>query len=176
MIEVFKNWINTLLMLGIFVIILQLIIPNTNLKKYINTLIGVLVIVTILSPVYDIFKNGNLDESLEVVISNIDEFTKENKTSNNVDADSSDIQNELIISSMQEKVKENILNKFNEKNIEISNIKVVISKTYEITNIDIYINEEIMNDKKYNVNQIIENIKEEYEIDYSKISVVGEVI
>ncbi len=175
MIDVFKNWINTLLMLGIFVIILQLIIPNTNLKKYINTLIGILVIATIISPVYDIFKNGNLDEGLEVVISNIDEFTKESKLES-INENYSDIQNELIISSMQEKIKENITNKFREKDIEILNAKVSISKKYEITNIDVYINKDIISSRKNEVNQIIENIKEEYEIDYSKISVVGEVI
>ena len=35
MIEIFKNWIVSMLCIGIFTTIIQLIIPKTNLKKYI---------------------------------------------------------------------------------------------------------------------------------------------
>lgn len=173
MIDLFKNWINTLLMLGIFVIILQLIIPNTNLKKYINSLVGLLVIVTILSPIYDVFKNGGFNENLELVISNIDEFTKQDQK--NSDAQDN-IQSELIISSMKDKIKENISQKFITQGIQVESVKTEISKDYEVISISIYFEKNIMSTKKDKINRVVDSIKEEYDIDYSNISIVEEGI
>lgn len=169
MIELFKNWINTLLMLGIFITILQLVIPNTNLKKYVNSLIGIVVIVTIISPVYDIFKNGNLEENLNLVLANIDSVKPENTVNVN-----DNIQNKLLVNSMQDKIKENIEEKLKNEDIVASNIRVDVSEKYEISSIEIIFNEKLDNTKKEKINKIVKNIKEEYEIEYSKISVLEE--
>lgn len=169
MIELFKNWINTLLMLGIFITILQLVIPNTNLKKYVNSLIGIVVIVTIISPVYDIFKNGNLEENLNLVLANMDSVKPENTVKVN-----DNIQNKLLVNSMQDKIKENIEEKLKNEDIVASNIRVDVSEKYEISSIEIIFNEKLDNTKKEKINKIVKNIKEEYEIEYSKISVLEE--
>ena len=46
MVDILKNWITTMLCIGIFLTFIQMIVPNTNLKKYIYSLIGVVTIIT----------------------------------------------------------------------------------------------------------------------------------
>ena len=73
MIESFKLWINSMLCIGIFVLFIKLIIPNNNLKKYIYSLIGIITIVTVISPVMDLLNDDSIETSLNQVINNISE-------------------------------------------------------------------------------------------------------
>ena len=53
MVDILKNWITTMLCIGIFLTFIQMIVPNTNLKKYIYSLIGVVTIITLILPAYN---------------------------------------------------------------------------------------------------------------------------
>lgn len=95
MVNLIKNWISSLLCLGIIVAFLQLIIPESKFKKYINSLIGLVMILTVLSPIIKIYKDDELKLSVEEVISTFSSVSgKDSKTtSSNLDINT---QNDLV--------------------------------------------------------------------------------
>ncbi len=171
MLETFRNWINILLGLGIFVTILQLVMPKNKLNKYIYSLIGVITIITIVSPMIDILKNGNMNDSLKEVISNIDtndikDFDSEKYLNVNQDA-----VKESFVSSLKMDIK----NKLMQNNIQIVKSEVFVDSDYNIEKIEINIrkiNEE--NSKISSVTQVVKYINEQYDVDFSKIVVIEE--
>ena len=68
MVDILKNWITTMLCIGIFLTFIQMIVPNTNLKKYIYSLIGVVTIITLILPAYNYFKVNKLKKKSEPLI------------------------------------------------------------------------------------------------------------
>ena len=115
MIENFKAYINTLLCLGIFITILQLIIPKNKSRKYIYSLIGIIMIITVISPVVDLLKNENIEDGINQVLANIDSYKIEESVNDETykEANENTIKNQVIL-----EIKEDIKNKVSEKNIE----------------------------------------------------------
>ena len=74
MLENFKSYINTLLCLGIFIKILQLIIPKNKSRKYIYSLTGIIMIITVISPIVNLLKNEKIEAGINQVLSNIDSY------------------------------------------------------------------------------------------------------
>lgn len=172
MIENFKTYINTLLCLGIFITILQLIIPKNKSRKYIYSLIGIIMIITIISPVTNLLKNQNIEDGINQVIANIDEFKVEESKNNSAykEANEDTIKNQVILG-----IKEDVKNKLSEKNIETSDVQVYLEEDYNIKKITVNINNLSNDDIAFsNLNSVIKYINEEYEIDYSKIEVIEE--
>lgn len=172
MIENFKTYINTLLCLGIFITILQLIIPKNKSRKYIYSLIGIIMIITIISPVANLLKNQNIEDGINQVIANIDEFKVEESKNNSAykEANEDTIKNQVILG-----IKEDVKNKLSEKNIETSDVQVYLEEDYNIKKITVNINNLSNDDIAFsNLNSVIKYINEEYEIDYSKIEVIEE--
>jgi len=172
MIESFKTYINTLLCLGIFVTILQLIVPKNKLRKYIYSLVGIIMIITIISPVVNLLRNENVEDGINQVIANIDEYKLDNSINHESfkEANEDTIKNQMITS-----LKQDIKIKLNNKNIEVNDIQIYLEDDYTIKKINL----EIKNLNNSNIsfsdlNSIIKYINEEYEIDYSKIEVIEE--
>ena len=123
MIDTFKNYINTLLCLGIFVTILQLVIPKNNSRKYIYSLVGIIMIISVISPVINFLKNENVEDSVNQVISNIDSY----KTLDNESDDSKKEANEeLIRNQVINNIKNDIELKLNQYNIKNKNIEIYL--------------------------------------------------
>lgn len=171
MIETFRNWINILLCLGIFITIIQLIMPKNKLRKYIYSLVGIITIITIVSPVMNLLKNENMDESLKQVISNID-------TGN---SDSLDVKkykeasDDAIKTSFVNSLKVDIKNRLLQNEVEVTKIEIFVDFEYNIEKIEINIKKiSENNDKLSSVTQVVKYINEEYDIDLSKIIVIEE--
>lgn len=172
MIEIFRNWIVAMLCLGILVVIVQLVVPKTNLRKYIYSLIGIVTVITIVSPIVDVLKNGNVSDSISSVLdsisSNEDTITV---NSNGVQ----DKQNELLKVQFIDNLKSDIMFKLAHKDVEVNDINISVDDDYNITKIEVKISK--INVEKTNlnsVNEVIKYINSEYDIDYSKISVIEE--
>lgn len=171
MIDLFKNWISVLLCLGIFVTIIRLVIPKNNLRKYIYSLIGIITIIALVSPLIDIFKNNDMQDSIKSVLSNLDE--EENV---NVDTEKySNVKEEAVKKSFIQSIKNDVKSKLEEKSIGVKSVDVFISDNYDIEKIEINI-EKIDTSKASisSVTQIVKYINEEYDIGYSKIEVIEE--
>ena len=171
MIDLFRNWISVLLCLGIFVTIIRLVIPKNNLRKYIYSLIGIITIIALVSPLIDIFKNNDMQDSIKSVLSNLDE--QENV---NVDTEKySNVKEEAVKKSFIQSIKNDVKSKLEEKSIGVKSVDVFISDNYDIEKIEINI-EKIDTSKASisSVTQIVKYINEEYGIGYSKIEVIEE--
>lgn len=115
MIEFIKNWVIQVLVTVIFMILVDMILPNNNFKKYAKLATGLIVMITIITPVFKLF-----DRSIDVeeTISNyITEF--EDKESS---VDRNKIEEEMnkkTVSTYKEKLKgtieQSIYNKTGEK-------------------------------------------------------------
>lgn len=171
MIQAFKVWISSLLCLGIFVTFLELIMPNSKFKKYIYALVGIITIITIVSPIVKLYKDKNLETS-------INDVTKamSNDISNQNDvvstAGTSD-QQQLVKSQFIDSLKKDITSKLTLQGVNVDDVEIEIDSSYNITKLNINI-------KKLNpniatidtVNKVVDYINKEYDIDYSKIFVV----
>ena len=172
MLENFKSYINTLLCLGIFITILQLIIPKNKSRKYIYSLTGIIMIITVISPIVNLLKNEKIEDGINQVLSNIDSY----KIDENVGkedyktANENTIKNQVIL-----KLKNDIKNKLDEKNIKLNNVEVFLEENYEIRKISLNINNLNKDNILFsNLNSVIKYINEEYKVDYSKIEVIEE--
>lgn len=58
MIEAIKEWIIGIVVTIIFMSIVDLILPDSSFKKYAKLATGLIVIITIISPLFRLFKNG----------------------------------------------------------------------------------------------------------------------
>lgn len=171
MIDLFRNWISVLLCLGIFVTIIRLVIPKNNLRKYIYSSIGIITIIALVSPLIDIFKNNDMQDSIKSVLSNLDE--QENV---NVDTEKySNVKEEAVKKSFIQSIKNDVKSKLEGKSIVVKSVDVFISDNYDIEKIEINI-EKIDTSKASisSVTQIVKYINEEYDIGYSKIEVIEE--
>ena len=72
-----KEYISTIIYVAIFSIILELILPNSKLKKYITSLIGLLVVITVSTPVINFLKNEDVILAISTAIDEIT-ISKEN--------------------------------------------------------------------------------------------------
>ncbi|MEG2645441.1 MAG: stage III sporulation protein AF [Clostridia bacterium] len=173
MVEVFKIWISSMLCIGIFITFVQLIIPKTNLKKYIYSLIGIVTILTIVSPVIKLLKENSIEDGIKEVIANIS--IEENHINQNESTKYKEATKETIEQNMILSMKEDIKTKLEEQKVNVNNIDIALDENYNVENIDINIeNINKKNTNIINVNSVINYINKEYGIKYSKISVTEE--
>ena len=172
MIEIFRNWIVAMLCLGILIVIVQLVIPKTNLRKYIYSLIGIVTVITIVSPIVDVLKTGNVSSSISSVLDSM----SSNEDTITVNSDGlQDKQNELLKVQFIENLKSDVMFKLAHKDVVVNSINISVDDDYNITKIEVKIAKINVEKTSLNsVNEVIKYINSEYDIDYSKISVIEE--
>lgn len=172
MIEIFRNWIVAMLCLGILIVIVQLVIPKTNLRKYVYSLIGIVTVITIVSPIVDVLKTGNVSSSISSVLDSM----SSNEDTITVNSDGlQDEQNELLKVQFIENLKSDVMFKLAHKDVVVNSINISVDDDYNITKIEVKIAKINVEKTSLNsVNEVIKYINSEYDIDYSKISVIEE--
>ena len=172
MIEIFRNWIVAMLCLGILIVIVQLIIPKTNLRKYIYSLIGIVTVITIVSPIVDVLKTGNVSSSISSVLDSM----SSNEDTITVNSDGlQDKQNELLKVQFIENLKSDVMFKLAHKDVVVNSINISVDDDYNITKIEVKIAKINVEKTSLNsINEVVKYINSEYDIDYSKISVIEE--
>lgn len=169
MIENFKNWISALLCIGIFISILELILPKSKIKKYIYVLVGIVTTITIVAPGINLLKNDNIAQSVSAVAQNLSENV-------NINSDSG-VENDA--KSQQTMVKEEFINTFKKdveakltlKGITVQEVYVIVNDNYDIQKIQVKVNK-LSGGGLNEVSKVVEYINSEYDIDYSKIEVI----
>ena len=176
MIDIFKNWVSAMLCLGIFVTFIQLIIPKTNLKKYIYSLIGIVTVINLIAPAVNLLKNETVEQGVSEVIANISETNNENVIDENEYSKKND---EVVRKTFAENFKKDITNKLEQKGITVNTIDIFLTEQYNVEKIKINIQKiDIAKSSLSDVNNVVKYINEEYDIEYTKIEVVeeGEVL
>ena len=162
MISFLSSWAEQVILAVIIATILELILPNSKNKKYVQMVIGVYVLFNIISP---IIKNKE-----KLVFSEID-LDKYITTSTKVEQSSMDARLEKIY---LDELENNIKSKFKNAGIEI--IKCTIDAELDTTkkNAGIYsIDVKVKNvDDEKKISKIKQEIIEEYEISEDKIKII----
>lgn len=162
MISFLSSWAEQVILAVIIATILELILPNSKNKKYVQMVIGVYVLFNIISP---IIKNKE-----KLVFSEID-LDKYNTTSTKVEQSSMDARLEKIY---LDELENNIKSKFKNAGIEI--IKCTIDAELDTTkkNAGIHsIDVKVKNvDDEKKISKIKQEIIEEYEISEDKIKII----
>lgn len=162
MINFLSSWAEQVILAVIIATILELILPNSKNKKYVQVVIGVYVLFNIISP---IIKNKE-----KLVFSEID-LDKYITTSTKVEQSSMDARLEKIY---LDELENNIKSKF--KNVGIEIIKCTIDAELDTTkkNAGIHsIDVKVKNvDDEQKISKIKQEIIEEYEISEDKIKII----
>lgn len=162
MISFLSSWAEQVILAVIIATILELILPNSKNKKYVQMVIGVYVLFNIISP---IIKNKE-----KLVFSKID-LDKYITTSTKVEQSSMDARLEKIY---LDELENNIKSKFKNAGIEI--IKCTIDAELDTTkkNAGIHsIDVKVKNvDDEKKISKIKQEIIEEYEISEDKIKII----
>lgn len=162
MINFLSSWAEQVILAVIIATILELILPNSKNKKYVQMVIGVYVLFNIISP---IIKNKE-----KLVFSEID-LDKYITTSTKVEQSSMDARLEKIY---LDELENNIKSKFKNAGIEI--IKCTIDAELDTTkkNAGIHsIDVKVKNvDDEKKISKIKQEIIEEYEINEDKIKII----
>lgn len=137
LINFISQWIKSVVMIFIVISILEIVIPNSNLKKYVNMFIGFLIIIVVITPIvklldrhYDIEKEIFRNIVEEIEIQNYDNekilLVQENQIKelyiNKIKADVSQILKEVTdydISTINISIYEDDINFGNIKDVEI---------------------------------------------------------
>ena len=162
MINFLSSWAEQVILAVIIATILELILPNSKNKKYVQMVIGVYVLFNIISP---IIKNKE-----KLVFSEID-LDKYITTSTKVEQSSMDARLEKMY---LDELENNIKSKFKNAGIEI--IKCTIDAELDATkkNAGIHsIDVKVKNvDDEQKISKIKQEIMEEYEISEDKIKII----
>ena len=172
MIEIFKGWVSAMLCVGIFITFIQLIIPKTNLKKYIYSLIGIITVITVVSPVINLLKNKDVEESVSQVIANI----SNGDVAEEIDADGyQEKTEETLRETFGQNMKNDIKSKLEQQGIVVKTIDMFLSEQYNIEKLEICIDkidEEVSS--LDDVTSVVKYINEVYDLDLSKIEGIEE--
>ena len=68
MIKFFRSWCEELILSSLIVSILEMLVPNGSIKKYIRVVTGVYMIFVILSPILLKFNNADLENEINSIL------------------------------------------------------------------------------------------------------------
>lgn len=189
MLEFLRNYILSVTVIVLFLAFIDLILPENSIKKYARFVTGLIVIVTILSPIFKIFDRKNDIETY--ILSYENQYNSAFTNSNQVD-----IQKKVKLQTEQifkEKLKESIekeiynstkkrysvtdiaLDKENSDDIySFANIKQIKLKILEdnssVKSVDkVVIGEENQNNNEYRDDEVVKILQTKYDINPSII-------
>lgn len=139
-------------MISVFItVIIEMLVPEGNIKKYVRVIIGVYMVFIILNPIISGIDKFDID--------NILEFDRNYKTQE------TSVSNDDILSLYSKAMETDIKEKFD----NIKDITIVFSENLEeIENIEI-----IIHDGETKVNEIKDYIKENYQVSENIISIIS---
>lgn len=200
MINFLRSWILNIVSVVIFITIVELILPNSSMKKYIKMIVGLLVMLVIINPILDlmhgkvkleedVFRTSSAIHKQELVL-NLNHFkgTQQKQIisvyKDNIEKyikDQIEFNNKIRVLSIDSSIEENVDSKefgnIKELAIVLSNSENNLSKKgiQPVSNVVININENRENDKIEKNENILKEIKEHiskyYSLDKDKINI-----
>lgn len=154
-------WSRSIVIAVIITVIIEMILPDNNSKKYIKIVLGIFVVYSIISPAFEYFSLDSVDnliDSGEAVIEASSSNTKEYNGKNDY-ADSA-IRN-IYFQSLQSEINKLLMN--DGYVADVINVDIAKDDTYSINVIDVKIKEKKVDKNKENnkkeAQSIVETIK-----------------
>lgn len=156
-----REWILQIVSMFVFVSLLEIVLPNGQMKKYIDMIIGLLIIIVIINPFINlIFKDIDIERNI-LTLPEINDSTQEN-------SDILELQQDQMKSVYAFRVQEDIMKIIEEKtNYKVLSAEVETIDELEdedfgmVTKVYLYVDEkqDLQSDEKQGVNiKSIENI------------------
>lgn len=165
-----KEYISTIIYICIFSVILELILPDNKLKKYVNVLVAIVVILTLISPVLNFLENEDVIQTVSSAVASI----KSEVNIEEIEYDFEDYKNKMIFNNVKSKLEEELytsLKKEFKNLIQISGVEIELNDEYKIDKVIVTTGEfENLEVAK----KIINFLKEEYNITDNIIEVAEE--
>lgn len=167
-----KEYIVSIMYIAVFAMILELIVPDGKLKKYVISIISLLAIVTIISPVTNILKAENVERTIK----NVTQTLSNNVYEDDLDAEKYDFSkysNTYITESVKDKIEASIMEELSENNVK--KVEIVLDKEYKIEDVEIHITKDknILLGIK-GISSIIQKVSDKFNIEQSKIKIIEE--
>jgi stage III sporulation protein AF len=104
LISYLKNWITDIVVMFVFITLLEIILPSSNMKKYIDMIVGLLIIIVLINPFIKIIsKDIDIDKN---IFSSMNKFNYEYKEDTGFDLIKQEQISEAYINSIKGKVKD----------------------------------------------------------------------
>lgn len=104
LISYLKKWITDIVVMFVFITLLEIILPSSNMKKYIDMIIGLLIIIVLINPFIKIIsKDIDIDKN---IFSSMNKFNYEYKDDTGFDLIKQEQISEAFINSIKRKVKD----------------------------------------------------------------------
>lgn len=118
MINFINSWAQGIILAVIIATIIEIILPEGKNKKYVKTVIGIYILFTIIYPLINKFTKLNIKTLIENTTKQMSTYQENNSLK--IDTD------KYIESTYKKKIEEDIKNKANEKNLNITFLNVYI--------------------------------------------------
>ncbi len=172
MINSIKEWASSILCLGIFTAIVELALPKGNVKKYIYVIIGIVTVLTIISP---FLSKKDYEALAKEAIETISSEAKSSMDSSNLDTS---VNKEEYIKYQKNMVKNEYINNLKNTMFSdiissgavLSTIDINMDDDYNITSLKIVIKEYGKEEYK-NKQEIMKYLKSYYNIDAKKVEI-----
>ena len=166
-----KEYISTIIYICIFSIILELVLPDNKLKKYVGVLVSLVIILTLVTPVIDVLNEENVIQTISNTIETIQANTKIAATSYDFAA----LKDKTVLGSVKSSLEKELLDNCKEKfkaKVQISDVEINLDSNYEIASITLY---SITKLDIVMVKEILSYLEDEYNIKDYLVEIVEEV-
>lgn len=168
-----KSYVQQIIYIGIIAIIIEIIMPKGNTKKYIYVVLSLFVLLNVVSPIVNVVKDIDVQNTLDNVLETI---------SGNVSTDTSNIEefseyaNAKVKEKLEEKLKTELAAKLLEIDIKVKEVKIITDIDSNFKEIEILVeNLEYLEENK--ITKIADTIKlvsESYGVDENNIVISEE--
>jgi len=169
-----RSFIEQTIYLAIVAIIIELILPKGNTKKYVYGILSLFLLLNIVSPVINIIRDIDIKGVYDNVLSNISGDIEYNKA--DTVAVFAEYKNEKIANELKEEMIKDIEKKLNNINIKVNDIDIKLKDNYEFKSLEVYIdNLDYLGENRHNkIVDIISLLEKEYEMPSNSIIITEE--
>lgn len=142
MIDFLKIWVRDIALIFVIISIIEMVLPNSNVKRYIDMIIGFLIIIVIVTPFIKLtYKDFDIDR--EIFKNNMEEIKPMYKNNLNLSLQQEEQIKNTYLTKIEEEIK-NLVNENTNYRVEKANITIYEEefKYGKIKNIELEIKEE----------------------------------
>lgn len=172
--SVIRGYIEIIIYVAIVAVIIELILPKGNTKKYVYVILSLFILLNIVSPFINIIKDTDMQEVFSDVLETISTNTQ---NANTTDIEEfSAYKDTKVTKDLENSLSKEIKSKLASQNIEFKDLRIDLDDNYEFEELKIEIgNLDHLGDKKIEkISDVIRMISEEYELDENIITIVEE--
>lgn len=168
-----KSFIEQIIYIAIICIIVEIIMPKGNTKKYVYVILSLFVLLNILSPIFNVIKDIDVQSTLDNILETISGNVKNSDVSIE---DFSEYTNDKVKKELEEKLKTELQIKFLNIDMKVINVNIKkdVDNNFKSIEIEVENLEYLGENKLLKIADAIKLVAESYGIDESNIVITEE--